>query len=256
MTIPQGCHAIIPARYESSRFPGKPLAAILGKPMLWHVFERIRACPELSSIHVATDDERILEAAEELGIPALMTDSRHESGTDRIHEAASSLGLGDEAVVLNIQGDEPALAPGMISQLLEPFRDPEVQVSTLMRRITAQEADNVNLVKVIASRSGRALYFSRAKVPHHSRPSDEAAFWGHIGLYAYRWKALQTFCRLGPSPLEQTEKLEQLRLLEANIPIHIRPTEHVSHGVDSPEDIPVVERIIRGGKDYASSPRP
>jgi 3-deoxy-manno-octulosonate cytidylyltransferase (CMP-KDO synthetase) len=254
MPSPDQCCAIIPARYASSRFPGKPLADILGKPMIWHVYTRVRACPELTSIHLATDDERILASAREHAIPAVMTSSDHDSGTDRIHEAAQKLGLSDQTVVVNVQGDEPALNPEMISQLLRPFSDEAVRVSTLMRRLRLEEVDQPHVVKVAVSNRGRAVYFSRSPIPYQSA-ADDPVYWGHIGLYAYRWQTLKAFHQLGPSPLERLEKLEQLRLVEAGIPIEVRPTEHASHGVDRPEDIALVEKIIREGAPHASNTR-
>ncbi|GAB6057363.1 3-deoxy-manno-octulosonate cytidylyltransferase [Desulfonatronum parangueonense] len=230
------CHGIIPARFASSRFPGKPLADILGRPMFWHVYQRARSCPDLQSVTLATDDSRILDAARAFDIPALMTRSDHPSGTDRVLEAAAALGLSEDSVVVNIQGDEPALHPDLLSCLLAPFTYPGTQVATLARAVVAEEARNPDVVKVVLDSQGRALYFSRALIPH-AREGD-AAYLGHIGLYAFRMRALRTFVELGPGKLEQIEKLEQLRLLEAAIPIHVLLTEHGALGVDRPEDIP------------------
>lgn len=242
MTHPT-CYGIIPARYASSRFPGKPLAPILGRPMLWHVYTRASRCPELSRVVLATDDERIAMACSDLGIPAVMTSTRHESGTDRVLEAATILKVPDEAVVVNIQGDEPALEPAMLSALVAPFADPDVRVTTLAKDISAERAASPNQVKAAIAKDGRALYFSRAPIPF-PRDDARATYFGHIGLYAFRMETLRRFAELGPSPLEEREKLEQLRLLEAGIPIHMVKTEHDSCGVDSPEDIRRAERML------------
>ncbi len=237
------CYGIIPARYASTRFPGKPLADILGKPMIWHVYQRARQCPYLKKVVVATDDDRIMLTAEALRIPAVLTRFDHESGTDRVMEAAQQLRIPKNAVVVNIQGDEPALEPEMLTQLLSPFSNPKIRVSTLARPIPANEAQVPDLVKVVFSEAGSALYFSRAMIPYH-RDEKEKSYYGHIGLYAFRMEALEKFVSLPPSPLERLEKLEQLRLLENNIPIHVEITRFQSIGVDRPEDIPRASRML------------
>jgi 3-deoxy-manno-octulosonate cytidylyltransferase (CMP-KDO synthetase) len=204
-------YGIIPARYGSKRFQGKPLARILGKPMFWHVYERARKCPELSQIVLATDDDCV---------------------------------PGD-AVVVNIQGDEPTLEPAMLSELVQPFESPEIHVTTLARKIHPKEAENPDLVKVVFAKDHKALYFSRSPVPAN-RNGKEDELYGHIGLYAFRMKILRQFVILGPSRLEAIEKLEQLRLLENGIPIHVVITNHQSIGVDRPEDIKTVSKILQG----------
>ena len=236
--------AIIPARYESSRFPGKPLALIHDKPMFWHVMHRASLCPLVRTVALATDDERILQAAKDLGMTALMTSPHHASGTDRVLEAARLLGAGPDSVIVNVQGDEPALSPEMLTELIRPFDDPSVQVTTLGHPITAQEAQSADRVKIVRALDGRALYFSRAPVPFGRDNTPE--FLGHIGLYGLRMRILEKFSALGESPLERLEKLEQLRLLEAGIPIHVAITRHKSHGVDRPEDLPTVSALMRG----------
>jgi len=241
------CYGIIPARYHSVRFPGKPLADILGKPMFWHVYERARRCPELARVVLATDDTRIFDAAESLQVPVVMTRPDHRSGTDRVLEAAKSINADADAVIANIQGDEPALEPAMLTELLMPLQNPEVQVSTLVREMNAAEARNPDRVKVAVARDGRALYFSRASIPHR-REGRGTTVYVHIGIYAFRISILEKFVALDQSPLETAEKLEQLRLLENNIPIHIVATEHQSIGVDRPEDIPVVTQIMSDGE--------
>jgi 3-deoxy-manno-octulosonate cytidylyltransferase (CMP-KDO synthetase) len=228
MSAPAKYYGIIPARFQSERFPGKPLADILGRPMFWHVYHRARQCAKLSQVVLATDDQRIMSAARSLEVPALLTRPDHPSGTDRVLEAAQQLKVPPDAVVVNIQGDEPAL----------------VQVTTLVRRIDGTEAGNPNRVKVVIAADGRALYFSRAPIPYHGA-DQQSGYWAHIGLYAFRMAVLQTFVTLRPSPLEKIEKLEQLRLLEHDIPIHVVPTEHLSFGVDRPEDIAAVCELLK-----------
>jgi len=237
------CHGIIPVRYQSSRFPGKPLADILGRPMFWHVFERARRCKTLSSVTLATDDSRIRSAAEQWRIPVVMTRTDHLSGTDRVLEAAEKLELEADAVIVNIQGDEPVLEPVMLTELLNPFRDPDIQVTTLAKKIKAPEADNPDLVKVVFTADHRALYFSRSPIPFQRNAADPD-FYGHIGIYAFRMPALKNFVALDQGFLEVTERLEQLRLLENGIPIHIVETEHQSIGVDRPEDVETVKKIL------------
>lgn len=239
--------AIIPARYESSRFPGKPLAIIHGKPMFWHVMRRAALCPLVGAVALATDDRRIFEAARGFGLTALMTSPDHPSGTDRVLEAARILGAAPDSVIVNVQGDEPALNPEMLTELIRPFDDPDVQVTTLGRVIGPEEALSPDRVKIVRAASGRALYFSRAPVPFGRDNTPE--YIGHIGLYGLRMRVLEKFSALGESPLERLEKLEQLRLLEAGIPIHAALTRHRSHGVDRPEDLPTVSALMRGEHD-------
>ena len=238
------CYGIIPARYGSTRFPGKPLAEILGKPMFWYVFKRAGQCPELSQIVLATDDDRIVSAANDLGVPVVMTRHDHPSGTDRVMEAARLLQVPEDAVVVNIQGDEPLLEPAMLTQLVLPFVGPEVQVTTLASKIDPKEAESPDLVKVVFAKNGKALYFSRSSIPYtRDRKGDE--YYGHIGLYAFRMSILRQFVVLNPSRLETIERLEQLRLLENGIPIHVVVTDHRSISVDRPDDIKTVSKILR-----------
>ncbi len=265
MTAFPTCYGIIPARYASSRFPGKPLADIAGMPMFWHVYQRAARCPEFCKVVLATDDARIAEAAHRLNVPCVMTRPDHESGTDRVYEAACLLGraeggasgaaLPDDAVVVNIQGDEPALDPRMLSQLVAPFRAAEggdrVRVATLAMTISAAEAASPDRVKVVTAANGDALYFSRAAIPFarddSAQTGDAAAgpaYLGHVGLYAFRLEALRAFTQLPPSSLERREKLEQLRLLENGIPIRVVPTTYRTHGVDRPEDIGIIINLL------------
>ena len=234
------CYGIIPARYASTRFPGKPLADIFGKPMFWHVFQRAAQCPELLKIVLATDDRRIYSAAEKLDVPVVMTLPEHPSGTDRVKEAADILDVPANAVVVNIQGDEPAIEPKMLTELIEPFADPGILVTTMAKKISSEDAENPDQVKVVFGENNKALYFSRSLIPY-SRDKKKYEIYGHIGLYAFRMKTLKKFVSMPAGRLENMEKLEQLRLLENNIPIHIVLTTYQSIGVDRPEDI---EKVI------------
>ena len=239
------CIGIIPARYDSSRFPGKPLALICGKPMFQHVYERAVCCPAITRALLATDDTRIETAAKAAGIPVVMTASDHPSGTDRVLEAARLIDAPEHAIIVNIQGDEPALDPAMLSELTAPFfSNPSVHITTLATPISPAEAQNPNRVKVVIDKSHRALYFSRAPIPY---PRDNAfdGYLGHVGLYAFRMKALEKFSNLAEGTLEGIEKLEQLRMLENGMDIHVEITLHQSLGVDHPDDIFTIERILK-----------
>jgi 3-deoxy-manno-octulosonate cytidylyltransferase (CMP-KDO synthetase) len=219
------------------------LADILGKPMFWHVYKRASQCNEIHQVVLATDDKRIASAAKTLDVPVVMTQSDHASGTDRVLEAAEKLNAPENAVVVNIQGDEPAHEPAMLTELVLPFSDPNVKVSTVANKIDPNEAENPDRVKVVLAKDSRALYFSRSPIPYN-RDQQRGEFYGHIGLYAFRMNILRKFVELGPSLLEITEKLEQLRLLENGIPIHVVITNYKSMGVDRPEDIETVTRIL------------
>ncbi len=230
---------IIPARYASSRFPGKPLATILGKPMISIVYERARRSRLLSEVLVATDDERILKACADLGIPARMTSAAHGSGTDRAAEVAREL---DAGLIVNIQGDEPVLDPGAIDALVEALQDPSVVMASLMTRVKDAAAfEDLNRVKVVVDKDRNALYFSRTPIP--CRAPD--GFFQHIGIYGYRKEFLFRFCALPPSELEKAERLEQLRALENGYRIRMVETAHSTLSVDTPRDIIEVEKYLR-----------
>jgi 3-deoxy-manno-octulosonate cytidylyltransferase (CMP-KDO synthetase) len=241
------CVGIIPARHDSKRFPGKPLAAILGKPMFWHVYDRARRCKDLKQLFLATDDRRIREAAREHQVPVLMTRSDHPSGSDRVMEAAEQLSLKKDSVIVNIQGDEPLLDPAMLSGLVAPFKDPQVQVTTLAHPLAPEDAGDPHRVKVVCSISGRALYFSRHRIPYAGSHSER--IWGHIGLYAFRLACLKKFVSWQPSPLECTERLEQLRLLEHDVPIQVVFTDRYSRSVDSRQDLEIVRDLMKKQPD-------
>ncbi|MDQ7031451.1 MAG: 3-deoxy-manno-octulosonate cytidylyltransferase [Desulfonauticus sp.] len=244
------CFAIIPARYASKRFPGKVLATIAGKPMFWHVYHRAKQCPFLQEVYLATDNDLILTAAKDLNVPAVLTSDQHKSGTDRVMEAALKLNLKD-SIILNLQADEPLLTPQMLSELISPFAKQNVQVTTLARPITREEAQNLNQVKVVMDKRGFALYFSRNLIPYPR--ASTPVFWGHIGLYAYTYETLELFSRLPESQLEQVEKLEQLRLLENDIPIFVAKTRYKTIGVDTPQELEVVRKIFEQKGEMSES---
>lgn len=243
MTGTLECYGIIPARYDSTRFPGKPLTLIHGKPMFYHVYTRASQCSNLANVMLATDDERIMAAAETWQVPAVMTRKDHASGTDRILEAAEKMAVPDHSVVINIQGDEPALDPAILTQLVLPFDNPDIHVTTPIKKIDGAEAQNPDRVKVVFDNRNNALYFSRSPIPFH-RGSETPTYYGHIGLYAFRMNTLKQFVSLGTGRLEAAEKLEQLRLLENNIPIHVVHTDYRSIGVDRPEDLAIVSPLL------------
>jgi 3-deoxy-manno-octulosonate cytidylyltransferase (CMP-KDO synthetase) len=238
---------IIPARYQSSRFPGKPLVDIAGKSMIRHVYERSARAACLTAIYVATDDARIEAAVRQSGGLSIMTRDDHASGTDRLEEAGRILGLKDEDVVVNIQGDEPLAHPEMIESLVRALaEDPSSPMATLAFS-SSDEAQyrDASVVKVVTDRSGRALYFSRSPLPFRRDPAAAPlVFLKHLGFYAYRFGFLKTFARLEPGVLEEMEKLEQLRALEHGYPIRVGLTPHETLGVDTPEDIPEVARRL------------
>jgi 3-deoxy-manno-octulosonate cytidylyltransferase (CMP-KDO synthetase) len=238
--------ALIPARFASSRFPGKPLTPILGKPLIQWVYEQALQVEDLDGVWVATDDGRIREAVQAFGGRALMTRDDHPSGSDRLAEAAGLLNLAPDDIVINIQGDQPVFPPELVSQLAGVLRrDPEVVMVTPVRRLTDPvAAANPNVVKVVFDQAGRALYFSRSLLPFW-RAGDPPYFYRHLGIYAYRVQFLQEFVHLPPGRWEAAEKLEQLRALEHGFPIHIVETTGDTREVDTPEDLRPVEDFLR-----------
>lgn len=241
--------AIIPARYASSRLPGKPLADIGGKPMIVRVMERVTRATLVDDVLVATDDERIARAVTAYGGKAVMTPEGIASGSDRIAYAARSMN-GVELIV-NVQGDEPLIPPAMIDEAIAPLlREKAIEVGTLVRRIrTVSELENPSLPKVVLDERGRCLYFSRSPIPFGRDIGPEEMIarypvYRHIGLYVFRREFLLAFSAMAPAPLEQAEKLEQLRILEHGHAIHAVVTEHDSVAVDTPEDLERVRGIL------------
>lgn len=269
---------IIPARYQSTRFPGKPLADLHGKPMIQHVFERARKSVALNRLFVATDDTRIFEAVQAFGGESLMTAADHPSGTDRLAEAAERIGLSGEDVVVNIQGDEPLVQPQMIETLVKALIEAEDCPMATLAFVSCSRNDflNPNVVKLVMDLSGRALYFSRSPIPFfrdepgkvqageacskgaHRRgldsessaaqstspqpAGDRSSFLRHLGYYAYRQSFLQIFTRLSPTPLETAEKLEQLRAMEYGYSIKVAISPWETIGVDTPRDLEEVSK--------------
>jgi 3-deoxy-manno-octulosonate cytidylyltransferase (CMP-KDO synthetase) len=238
--------AVIPARYGSTRFPGKSLALIRDKPMIQWVYERTQRSRLVDRVVVATDDERILQAITTFGGEVVMTSPEHPTGTDRVAEVANKL---DCDIVVNVQGDEPLIHPEMVDQAISPLLDdPSIPMGTLCKEIdTSEEAFDPNVVKVVFDGNGFALYFSRAPIPwDRDHWSGKNSFTGlalarpiykHIGLYVYRRDFLLHYAKMPQTPLEASEKLEQLRALESGYRIKTVVTEHESFGVDIPEDL-------------------
>ena len=236
--------AVIPARYASTRLPGKALADIGGRPMIEHVYGRAASARNIDAVIVATDDPRIADAVAKFGGQARMTRIDHLTGTDRLAEVAATL---DCDLIVNVQGDEPLIEPGTIDAAVEPFRnDSTLQMSTVCTRIVHNAAiDDPNVVKVVTDLRGFALYFSRSPIPY-SRGGRTAPY-KHLGLYVYRREFLQTVAALEPTALERSESLEQLRVLENGFPIKVVETAHDSIGVDTPEDLDRVRRLLTAG---------
>jgi len=241
---------IIPARYASHRFPGKPLANIGGRTMVERVYRQAKKSKVLERVIVATDDERILREVKRFGGEVRVTSSRHRSGTDRVAEAASRLKIAGDGVIVNIQGDAPLLPPGMINRLVKPFfAHPEVKMTALCCRIKeAGELSNPNIVKVVLDKEGFALYFSRLPIPYlrdktlNFKPST-FNYYKHIGPYAYRKSFLLKLAKMVPTPLEKAEKLEQLRVLENSYRIKMVKTKYDCIEVDTPADLKKVRAI-------------
>jgi 3-deoxy-manno-octulosonate cytidylyltransferase (CMP-KDO synthetase) len=241
-TPPDKIVAVIPARYASTRFPGKPLADLGGRPLIEHVYRRVSECRAVGTVVVATDDERILRAVEAFQGRVQMTNAAHVSGTDRVAEVARAL---DCELVINVQGDEPLIEAAMIDEALQPFGDPTLQMGTLRRRIEdPAELASPNVTKVVVTRDGNALYFSRTPIPYRRDAGAPLEAWKHVGLYVYRRKFLLEFSRMAPTTLERLEALEQLRALEHGVRIAVVETRYNTLGVDTPEDLEKVRRLL------------
>ncbi len=246
---------IIPARYDSTRFPGKPLYPLKGVPVIQHVYENAKRSLLSDDVMVATDSETIFERVLLFGGKAVMTDKSHPSGTDRIAEVAASL---DYDIIVNVQGDEPLVRPEMIDDVITVLNDERASIGTLVKKITKpDEITNPNIVKVVLDSEGFALYFSRAPIPYHRDewksldsiyrvPADgsENFVYKHVGIYGYRRDSLLKLAGMQPAKLESVEKLEQLRALENGMRIKVRETFFETHGVDTPEDIERVEKWL------------
>ncbi len=241
--------AIIPARYHSNRFEGKPVAAILGKPMIQHVYERAKSVAMLSRVAVATDDERIAECVTSFGGEVVMTNPDHASGTDRLAEAATLMNISEQDVVVNIQGDQPLFPAEVVEQVASPLlHDPALSMSTLIYKIIREEEiGDPNHVKTVFDKHGNALYFSRSPIPFQRDPDGKISptYYKHLGFYAYRKGFLLTFVSLPEGEWEHFEKLEQLRALEYGYTIRVILTEHDSIEVDTPKDLKRVEALLR-----------
>ena len=231
---------IIPARYGSTRLPGKPLALILGKPMIQHVVERAQQVPGIATVAVATDDQRIIDAVQAFGGLAHMTSQKHQSGTDRIIELVDTI---PADIYINLQGDEPLIRPADITLLLDAMQDTRVQVATLCHAINTQEAEDPNCVKVVLDDAGNALYFSRSLIPY-PRNLLTAHYLNHVGIYGYRKEVLSNYGKLTRPMIEQTEELEQLRLMTAGIKIRVIQVAPTGPAVDTPECLERVRRLM------------
>jgi 3-deoxy-manno-octulosonate cytidylyltransferase (CMP-KDO synthetase) len=242
---------VIPARFGSTRFPGKPLRPVLGKPLLQWVIEGALTSRHLREVVVATDHDEIALLAEKAGVRAVMTPPDLATGSDRVFYAVQTwaLDLAGDDVIVNIQGDEPLITGALLDQLVEPFFiDPGLPMATLGRALKAGDLESRNTAKIVLNRRGEALYFSRFPIPYSriDAPEREALCLKHIGLYAFRKSFLAEFCAEPPTPLESAEGLEQLRALYLGARIKVVPVEHESWGVDTPEDIAKVEALLKG----------
>lgn len=236
--------AVIPARYASTRLPGKPLLDICGKPMIQHVYEAVSSASLVDDVLVATDDARIASAVSDFGGRAVMTSPDCASGTDRLVEIARQ----EQAdIYLNVQGDEPLLRPADVDKLVEALlRHPQAAAATPCYPISARQALDPNLVKVVRNEAGQALYFSRAPIPFDRDGEKQVRYWGHMGMYAYRPAALAVFAAHAPGELERAEKLEQLRLLQHGISIQMVELPPCAPGVDTEEDLKRVRALLQG----------
>jgi len=240
--------AVIPARYASSRFPGKPLATLGGKMVIERVYEQVSSV--LDEVYVATDDERIYNAVVGFGGKAIMTSDKHKSGTDRIAEAVEKIESKAD-VVINIQGDEPFIHPDQIRTVMSLFDDNDTEIATLGKPFESMDAaDNPNSPKIVVGQNGRALYFSRSVIPfvrgkEHTDWLKYYPFLKHIGLYAYRRETLMKITKLEQTPLELAESLEQLRWLEHGIAVKVGTTNCETIGIDTPEDLQRAEEFIK-----------
>lgn len=233
---------IIPARLAAVRLPNKPLLDIAGKPMIWWVWHHAKQAKALSEVMVATPDEQIAEVVRAFGGIAVLTSPRHRSGTERLAEVAQGLSAD---IIVNVQGDEPLMPPENIDAAARPLmNDPSLVMSSLMCPASEEEKDKPTAVKVVVDRAGNALYFSRSRIPYPRDPSAPAVVYKHLGIYAYRRDFLLRYASMEPTPLEQMEMLEQLRVLENGYRIRMVCVEQTSIGVDTEEDLERVRAIL------------
>ncbi|MFQ3548424.1 MAG: 3-deoxy-manno-octulosonate cytidylyltransferase [Armatimonadota bacterium] len=237
---------IIPVRLAATRFPNKPLADICGKPMVQWVYERAKSAKLVSDVIVAACDDEVIKVVESFGGKAVMTSPDHQSGTDRIAEVASFI---DCDIVINVQGDEPLINPASIDKAMEPFNDTSVEMASLMVEISREDAKDPNLVKVVVDKDCNALYFSRSLIPYDRKPIS-GSYLGHVGLYAYRRDFLLEMASWKQTNLEITESLEQLRVLEMGKKIKMILIDEKPMGVDTPEDLDEVCKLIESNKLY------
>jgi 3-deoxy-manno-octulosonate cytidylyltransferase (CMP-KDO synthetase) len=237
--------AVLPARWGSTRFPGKALHPIAGRPLIQHVWERCLKAKKLAGVIIATDDMRIAEAAFNFGAEVALTSRKHKTGTDRVAEVAGS--LRNVSHIINVQGDEPLISPKLIDQLATTLlKEPKVRMITAAVRFAeGEDVTNPNAVKVVLDRDSDALYFSRAPIPHPRDGKSLVPYYRHQGIYGYALPLLLKFVKWKPTRLEQTEQLEQLRALEHGVRIRVAITTHPSIGVDRPEDVAEVEKMLR-----------
>ena len=230
--------AVIPARYASTRLPGKPLLAETGKPLIQHVVEAAQAGSRIARVVVATDDQRIVEAVQTFGGEAVMTRGEHTCGSDRIAEAVSAdkLNLPDDRIVVNLQGDEPDIPPGCIDRLVDLIASSDAPMATLAAALEADQADDPGKVKVALALDGTAMYFSRSRIPHDRDRAGQVSYLLHLGVYAYTAGFLRKFSGLPPTPAERAENLEQLRALEHGYKIAVAVVACGGSGIDTPED--------------------
>lgn len=237
--------AVIPARFQSSRFPGKPLAMIAGKPMIQHVYERVKLVENIEKVFVATDDERIYNCVRNFGGETILT-GECSCGTERVYEAAEKE---QYDIVINVQGDEPLIHPCMIKELIDIMLDRKALMATLCKEIkTMEDIMNPNIVKVVTDLQGDAVYFSRNPIPYNRDNSEDIRYFKHIGIYGYRREFLEQYVNMPRSPLERAENLEQLRVLENGYKIAVAETQYDSVGVDLPEHIQQIEEILKHEK--------
>jgi len=235
---------IIPARLNSSRFENKILVDILGIPM---VIRTAQAVQSLDDVVIATDSQEVIELAKEYGIEAVLTSTKHQSGTDRINEASNILNLKDDDIVINVQADEPFIEPEVVKSVIDKvkeLKDREFTMVSCYKEISSNLADDPNHVKVVCDDSGDAIYFSRAKIPYHRDHYDETKYKGHLGIYGFTKKSLNYFCSLSSTYLEESEKLEQLRAIANSLPINMVEVSSKSFGIDTKEDLENALRIF------------